>query len=247
MATVGNMASTQVLMARAQTRYGGLNNSATASSVKSKNPTTTSEAQKQLDKMLNTTLKGKSADFREKYTALYKQVFGLSDESKEKADSTASLKTAASDTKSSANALRTFADGLTYGGKVDSEAYTKAAEKFAESYNSMIESSAESDSTGVLQKGVLMVNTTKVYSSALKRAGFTLGSDNKLTFNKSNADKIRATDIKTLFGSNGYSDKVIRKAEQIGAASGSFGVSTYTSASAPSYNYNIGALFSTLV
>lgn len=246
MATVGNMASTQVLMARAQTRYSGLNTTS-ASTVKSKNPTTPSEAQKQLDKMLDTTLKGKSADFREKYTALYKQVFGLSDESKEKADSTVSLKTAAKSTADSAGALRELANGLTYGGKVDSEAYTKAAEKFAESYNSMIESSAESDSNSVLQKGVLMVNTTKVYSSALKRAGFTLGCDNKLTFDKSGADKIRATDIKTLFGSNGYSDKVIRKAQQINAASGSLGAAAYTGASTPSYSYNIGALFSTLV
>ncbi|MBS7369684.1 MAG: hypothetical protein KIG62_06000 [Oscillospiraceae bacterium] len=246
MATVGNMASMQVLMARAQTRYSGLN-TASASTVKSKNPTTPSEAQKQLDKMLDTTLKGKSADFREKYTALYKQVFGLSNESKEKADSTVSLKTAAKGTADSAGALRELANGLTYGGKVDSEAYTKAAEKFAESYNSMIESSAESDSNSVLQKGVLMVNTTKVYSSALKRAGFTLGSDNKLTFDKSGADKIRATDIKTLFGSNGYSDKVIRKAQQINAASGSLGAAAYTGASTPSYSYNIGALFSTLV
>lgn len=249
MATVGNMAASQVLMAKAQTRYSGLNTSATtsAATAKSKNPTTTSEAQKQLDKMLNTTLKGKSDAFREQYTALYKSVFGLTDESKLKADKNVSLKTATSDTQTAANSIKDFANGLKYGGTVDGEAYTKAAEKFAESYNSMVEASADSDSASVLQKGVFMVNTTKVYSSALKRAGFTLGSDNKLTFNKDNVDKIRATDIKTLFGSNGYSDKVIQKAQQMSAAAGSFGSLSYNNASAPAYTYNVGSLFSTLV
>lgn len=246
MATVGNMASVQISMAKAMTRYSGVDSSASSSAKKT---TTKSAAQEELDKMLKTKLKNYSDTYREQYTKLYKSVFGLSEDSAEKADETVSVKSASMSAKSDADALSRFARGLKYGGELDKEQYSKLAEKFAESYNKLVDSSAESDSKNVLQKGVVLVNTTKVYSSALRRAGFEVGSDNKLTFNKDKlTDRVTATEIKSTFGTGGFSDKVRLKAEQMGAAAGSaFTPATYTKASTFAYNYNMGSLFSTLV
>ena len=67
---------------------------------------------------------------------------------------------------------------------MDAEAASKKIQSFVDDYNDMVGALGESDNQSVLQKGVVMVNTTKVYSSALKRAGITVGSDNKLTFDK---------------------------------------------------------------
>ena len=113
----------------------------------------------------------------------------------------------------------------------------------------MIEKVGNSDKQGVLQKGVLMVNTGKVYSSALRRAGITVGSDNKLTLND-DLSKVRATDIKTLFGTNGFSDKVIQKAGQINSLTGGSGVftagavtgSSSSSSSSSEYTDNSGTM-----
>ena len=242
MATVGNMASVQISMAKAMTRYNGVSTNTTSAKT-----TTKSAAQDELDKMLKTKLKNYSSTYREQYTQLYKSVFGLTEESKEKADSTVSLKSAAQSAKSDSDALTSFAKSLKYGGEMDKEQYVALAEKFAESYNSLVDASAESDSQNVLQKGVILVNTTKVYSSALKRAGFTVGSDNKLTFNKDKLDKVSATEIKSTFGTSGFSDKVRVKAEQMKAAAGSgVNLTSYTKASTPAYTYNMGNLLNML-
>ncbi len=245
MATVGNMASVQISMAKAMTRYSGVDASASSTAKKT---STKSAAQEELDKMLKTSLKNYSSEFREQYTTLYKSVFGLTDSSKEKADETVSVKSASLDAKSSADALTSFAKGLKFGGELDKEQYSKLAEKFAESYNKLVDASAESDSQSVLQKGVILVNTTKVYSSALKRAGFEVGSDNKLTFNKDNlSDRVTATEIKSTFGVSGFSDKVRVKAEQMNAAAGSgFNATSYTKASTAAYTYNMGSLLNFL-
>lgn len=243
MATVGNMASVQISMAKAMTKYSGVNSTSSGSKTATK-----SAAREELDKMLKTKLKNYSAEYREQYTSLYKSVFGLTDETKQKADATVSVKTASAQTKTAADALTSFAKGLKYGGELDKEQYSKLAENFAESYNKLVDASSESDSQSVLQKGVILVNTTKVYSSALKRAGFTLGSDNKLTFSIDNmSSKAGATDIKSTFGVSGYSDKISVKAEQMKNAAGSaFTPATYTQASTPSYTYNMGALLNML-
>lgn len=257
MATVGNMASAQLLMARAATNYSYKTGDAASvskradSALKSLDKTDTSSvssvqsaAQKKLDTLLKTTLKNKDSVFREQYTSLFKKVYGLSEDTAEKANSTASVKTSAAETKSAADALTSFAEKLRYGGEYSAEDYTKLAEKFAESYNSMIDGAAESDNRSVLQKGVIMVNTAKAYKNALSRAGFTLGSDNKLTFNKDKLSSVSATDIKSSFNSFGFTQKAAQKAAQINLAAGSELSPTYNSARMTNYAYSIGALFS---
>lgn len=251
MATVGNLASVQLNMAKAATKTGVSGSSlygTTLDSTKNITVNTASAkkaAQENLDKLLNTTLKGESDYFREQYTALYKSVFGLTDEASEKADETTSLKTAASNAETAANELERFAGKLTYGEEYSTEDYTKAVEKFVESYNSMIDKVGNSDNQSVLQKGVVMVNTAKVYKGALSRAGITLGSDNKLSFDKDKLSKVSATDIKSTFGTFGFASKVAQKAQQINRLSGSAGAFSYNNVSAQNYSYNIGALLST--
>ena len=248
MATIGNLASTQVMMAQVATRYGvsGSNlynstlNSGT-SSVKSYKQTAADE----LDNILKTTLKNESDYFKEQYSSLYKSIFGISDDVEQVAESTTTLKAATVATEDAAGKLESFASGLEYGGEYDADAFTKTVEKFVESYNSMIDKTADSDNQSVLQKGVVMVNTAKVYSGSLKRVGISVGSDNKLSFNKDKLSEISATDIKTTFGRYGFASKSAQKAQQIGRLAGSMGTFSYTNASTQSYAYSMGALLNT--
>ena len=110
----------------------------------------------------------------------------------------------------------------------------------------MIGALSESENQSVLQKGVIMVNTAKVYSSALKRAGVTVGGDNKLSFDKDKLTDIKAYEFKSTFGRGGFASKVTQKAEQIKRLQGSSGgLFSYSNAVTTSYTYNIGAMFST--
>ncbi len=242
MATVGNTASLQVMMARAKTNYDSTG--LAYPTLKGSKYMTQTAARDNLNNLLNTTLKGKDDYFKDQFSSLYKRIYGLTDETEEKADSAASLKTAANRTQSTAEDLTTFAKGLKYGGEVDTEKYADTAKKFIESYNSMLDKTAESDNELILQKGVLMVNTGKVYSNSLKRAGISVGSDNKLTLSDDLSD-VSATDIKTTFGAYGFAGKASQKAGQISRLAGSMGTFSYNNYSVPNYAYSIGALFST--
>ncbi len=242
MATVGNSASLQLMMAMAKTNYDrtGL----AYPSLKGSKYMTGTAARDNLNKLLDTTLKGKSDLYKEQFSDLYKRIYGLNDETEEQADSAASLKVAANKAQTSAERMTRFAKGLKYGGEVDTEEYADSAKKFIDSYNSMIDKTAESDNQLILQKGVLMVNTAKVYSNSLRRAGINLGSDNKLTLSD-DLSKVTATDIKTTFGQYGFAGKAAQKAEQISRLSGSMGSFSYNNYSIPNYAYSIGALFNT--
>ncbi len=240
MATVGNLASTQLSMAKAMTNYQnrtGLSSLTGQISARS--------AQKNLDRIMNTTLKNKSTYFKDQYSNIYKSVFGITDDVRDTANSTVALRTSTTEAKSAADDMTSFANKLRYGGEYNADEYAKLAQNFADSYNGMLENVSNSDSSSVLQKGVMTVNTAKVYSSALGRAGFSLGSDNKLTFNKESlGDKVSALDIKTTFGGNyGFSNKVAQKAQQIGSLSNGKGMLTYNALSMPTYAFSMGSLF----
>lgn len=242
MATVGNSASLQLMMAMAKTNYDrtGL----AYPSLKGSKYMTGTAARDNLDNLLNTTLKGKSDLYKDPFSELYKRIYGLNDETGEKADSAASLKVAANKAQTSAERITRYAKGLKYGGEFYTEEYAETARKFVDSYNGMIDKVADSDNQSVLQKGVLMVNTAKVYGSSLKRAGIELGSDNKLTLSD-DLSGVTATDIKTTFGQYGFAGKAAQKAEQISRLSGSMGTFSYNNYSIPNYAYSIGALFNT--
>lgn len=232
--TVGNQARIQFGVAQVQAKYGNTLDSLYGTMMANRYNSATnkiakySSSTKTLNDLLNSrSLKNKSDEFRSQFSQLYKNIFGISDdESEESSVSTAqSVKAASASAGGAAESIKDFANGLKYGGELDVDAYKAQAQAFVDSYNAMIDKVGDSDNQNVLQKGVLMVNSTKVYSSSLKRAGITVGADNKLTLN-SDLSGVKASDVKVTFGSNGYSDKVIQKARQINTLTGGSGLFT---------------------
>lgn len=247
--TVGNSARMQLGMAAAQTRYddmySSLFNSFSTSSKLNKYGINNTNATKTLDELLKSSaLKNKSSEYRSMFSDLYKSIYGINDDSSKDSDvaSPQSIKAASASAGNAAESIKSFADGLKYGGELDTETYRKYAQSFVDSYNAMIDKVGNAENSQVLQKGVLMVNTAKVYTSSLKRAGITLGADNKLTLND-DLSKVDALEVKSLFGRGGFSDKVIQKAGQINSLTGgnglftASGVSSSTSASSTSNQY----------
>lgn len=243
-------------MAQAQTKYGSqldsLNASYLSGSKLNKYGLNNTKATQTLDELLKSSkLKGKDENFRSQFSDLYKSIFGISDDSSDD-NSTASaqsIKTASASAGNAAESIKSYADSLKYSSEVDVDSYKKQAQSFIDSYNAMIDKVGNSDNQAVLQKGVLMVNTGKVYSSALKRAGITVGADNKLSLN-SDLSKVKAVNIKSVFGSEGFSSKVIQKAEQINVLTGGNGTfsanavssSSSTSSKDDGYSDNAGSL-----
>lgn len=229
--TVGNTARMQLNMAQAQTKYGSqldsLNASYLSGSKLNKYGLNNTKATETLNDLLKSSkFKGKDENFKSQFSDLYKSIFGIKDDSSDDDVASAqSIKTASASAGNAAESIKSFADGMKYGDEVDIESYKKQAQSFIDSYNSMIDKVSNSDNQAVLQKGVLMVNSGKVYSSALKRAGITVGSDNKLSLN-SDLSKVSAVNIKSAFGSDGFSSKVIQKAGQINSLTGGNGMFT---------------------
>lgn len=238
--TVGNSARLQLNMAQAQTKYGNQLDSLQASYLVgnklNRYGLKNTKATKTLDELLKSNaLKGKDENFRSQFSDLYKSIYGVSDENAEDEDvaSAQSIKVASASAGNAAESMKSYANSLRYGGEVDIDAYKKQAQAFVDSYNSMVDKVGKSDNQQVLQKGVLMVNSGKVYASTLRKAGITVGSDNKLTLSD-DLSKVNAGNIKTAFGSQSFSDKVIQKAGQINTLTGGkgfFAASTVTSGS----------------
>lgn len=253
--TVGNSARLQLSMAQAQTKYGDqldrLNASYLAGNKYNTYGIKNTNATKTLDELLKSSaLKNKDENFRSQFSSLYKSIFGISDDDSSEDDvaSSQSIKVASASAGNAAESIKSFADGMKYADEVDTDAYRKQAQSFVDSYNAMIDKVGNSDNQSVLQKGVLMVNTGKVYTSALKRAGITVGADNKLSVN-SDLSKVKAVNIKSVFGSDGFSDKVIQKAGQINTLTGGNGVfsanavtSSSSASSKTEYSDNKGTL-----
>lgn len=228
--TVGNSARLQLNMAQAQTKYGNQLDSMQASYLAgnklNRYGLKNTKATKTLDELLKSSaLKGKDENFRSQFSDLYKSIYGVSDDNAEDEDiaSAQSIKVASASAGNAAESMKNYASGLKYGDEVDVDAYKKQAQAFVDSYNSMVDKVGKSDNQQVLQKGVLMVNSGKVYASTLRSAGITVGSDNKLTVSD-DLSKVTAANIKTAFGSQSFSDKVIQKAGQINTLTGGKGI-----------------------
>lgn len=228
--TVGRTARLQFNMAKVQTQYGSALDKLQGQYLAGKfnNYGKFSSSTQSLNDLLKSNaLKNKSDIYREKFSELYKSIYGIDDssESESTVASAQSIKTASANAGGAAESIKSFANDLKYGGEVDIDAYKAQAQSFVDNYNAMIDKVGNSDNQNVLQKGVLMVNTGKVYTSSLKRAGITVGADNKLTLSD-DLSKIKASDIKTAFGTNGFSDKVIQKSRQINTLTGGSGLFT---------------------
>lgn len=214
-------------MAQVQTKYGSQLNSLYNTMSSNKYGKYSTATQSLSDLLNSNALKNKSSIFRDQFSDLYKKIYGISDDAEDASSvSTAqAVKSASANAGGAAQTIKSFANDLKYGGTLDTDAYRAQAQSFVDSYNSMIEKVGNSDNNGVLQKGVLMVNTGKVYSSSLGRAGISVGADNKLSVND-DLSKVKASDVKFVFGTNGFSDKVIQKSRQINELTGGSGLFT---------------------
>ncbi len=239
MATITKMAMQQLNYAEMTTRYSDQLSAAKAKQKQYDIAASTNSN----DEFWENITKDQKGYIKEQYEKLYNSVFGKAEE--EEAEKAISIKDASVNVSRSAEALTAFADGLKYGGEYDKDEFKKTAEAFVKDYNTFVEKVGNSDNRSVLEKGVMLVNTAKVYSGSLNRAGIKIGEGNKLTFDPEYMDEISATDIKTSFGKYGITDKVAQKAQQINRLTGSAGAFAYNNASATSYAYSIGALFST--
>ncbi|MCH5195516.1 MAG: hypothetical protein J1F28_02310 [Oscillospiraceae bacterium] len=236
--TVGSMARAQLNMASIMTKYGDTYSSYSSSYLNKLSSTkkTGGSLDALNDLLKSSALKNKSAEYKDMFSELYKNIYNISDDSSDSSSGMSSLqsiKTASADAGSAAMSIQNFANGLKYGGEIDLDSYKTAAQGFVDSYNAMIDKVGNSDSQSVLQQGVYMVNQAKVYSSALSRAGISLGSDNKLTL-KDDLSKVSAADVKSTFGSMGFASKVEYRARNINQYSGGSGLFTANKVSSSS-------------
>lgn len=231
--TVGNSARYQFNMAQIRTKYGSQLDSLYSSYSNRLNrfngfTRKTGGSMDALNNLLNSSrLKNKSSEYKEMFSEIYKNIYNISDDGDSSSESGTlqSTKAASADAGGAAKSIGRFANALKYGGEVNIEDYKKTAQNFVDNYNTMIEKVGNSDSENVLRQGVYMVNQAKVYSSALGRAGISLGSDNKLTLN-SDLSKVSASDIKSTFGGYGFASKVESRARAINQFSGGSGIFT---------------------
>lgn len=227
--TVGNQARITFNAARVQAQYGSSLDSLAGSYMAGRLGNTrgryTAAAKSLNDLLKSNSLKNKDSNYRSQFSDLYKKIYNISDDDMDSDVDTASpqsVRTASANAGGAAQSIKSYANELKYAGELDTDAYRAQAQNFVDNYNEMVDKVGNSDNSNVLRKGVLMVNTGKVYSGSLKRAGITVGADNKLSV-MDDLSKIKASDVKNAFGSMGFSDKVIEKSRQINTLSGGNG------------------------
>lgn len=109
----------------------------------------------------------------------------------------------------------TDADGKTTTG-YDYEKITDALKKFAESYNSVIDSADDSDNSGVLRNAASMTKASAANKNLLESIGITIGEDNKLTVDEEKVKSANITDIKSLFqGGGSYGAQISNSSSEL--------------------------------
>ncbi len=137
------------------------------------------------------------------------------------------------------------ADGKTTTG-YDTDKIYKAVNDFVEKYNSLIESTAESNVTGILTNASSMVKATKVNEGMLKTLGITIGSDNKLSINEETFKKANMETVKSMFNTTGsYGYQMSAKSSMIDfyAQNEATKANTYSKSGMYTYNFNTGNIY----
>lgn len=118
----------------------------------------------------------------------------------------------------------------------DRDAITSAVKGFVESYNNYVDASSKVDSTGILRRGVSMVNNASANSVLLSKSGISIGKDNKLSLDEDTLKKTDVNVLKTLFtGVGSLGDTISSKATE------SFGLANsaaFTKDHAATYTYS---------
>lgn len=98
----------------------------------------------------------------------------------------------------------------------DRESIGKALQKFTEEYNKTVEAAGNSGSMTVLRNGVWLTKSTSVNAKLLSKAGITVGSDNKLTFDQNKLDEADISSVKSLFTGHGsYASQLLARSNAI--------------------------------
>lgn len=82
----------------------------------------------------------------------------------------------------------------------DKDAIYNAVVGFAESYNSLLETAADSQNSRVLSTAANMTTATAANQKLLSKIGISIGADNKLTVDKESFMKADITTVKNVFG-----------------------------------------------
>lgn len=98
----------------------------------------------------------------------------------------------------------------------DRNALYKNASEFVKSYNTLIDSVSELNSSTLLKKAVNMTNQTASSRNLLEDVGISINSDNTLSIDEETFKSADMNKIKTLFqGYNSYASKISYKAAEI--------------------------------
>ena len=93
---------------------------------------------------------------------------------------------------------------------------SESLKKFVDSYNSMIDSGAESDSNGILRNTLSMTKITIAHQNSLSDLGITIGEDNKLKLDEETAKKADKSAYDSLFnGIGSYADLISSRASEV--------------------------------
>lgn len=127
----------------------------------------------------------------------------------------------------------------------DTDAIYKAVKKFADSYNSLLDSASSTDSKNILNSTLNMTNNTKSYEKLLNKVGITIGTNNKLSVDETAFKKADMSTVKTLFnGNSSFAYSVSTKASMINisASSEANKASMYNSRGGYNKNYSTGSM-----
>ena len=86
---------------------------------------------------------------------------------------------------------------------------------FVDTYNNILDSTKNIDSTKVLRNVLLMTSTTSYNSQSLRDIGITIGSDNRLSVDKDKLKDANISTIDSLFGHNSYGEYIANKASSL--------------------------------
>ena len=169
-------------------------------------------------------------------------------------DSTKTLAAIESDAKEltdSAKALYTRSNNKVFtkdsGGSYDTDKIYKAVKRFADDYNSMLDTAGKSSTNRISQSVSSMKNETSYNEKALKEIGITVDEKTgKLSVDETTFKSADTEKIKNLFnGTGSYAYSVATKAAMTEsyAKSEAAKSNTYTKNGTYNYNYNSGNIF----
>lgn len=131
----------------------------------------------------------------------------------------------------------------------DTDAIYSAVKKFADSYNSLLDSASSSSSNTVKNQAANMVKNTKTYEKLLGKVGITIGSNNKLSVDEKAFKAADMSTVKTLFNGNSsfaYSTSSRASMINFSAASEANKTKTYTNTGKYNSDYTTGSMMDSI-